>query len=338
MFGVETISSALKSATHRVCQSALRLPEFLRDKILEAKEYFRLIQKNLRDLYNTNTNLGLYHLQKGNLNDAIFRFWLVEKFVAPKDAKLHYWLGWCYFLKKNYDKASEHLRLSGAADEVGLKNFIDNYKDATEVPEKIWALYKDLTVGDQGSELLKCNSKIADEFIKSLLSTIQELPPQCSFLDLGSYGGIIGTQLDYHVSRHHDITGIEDDELLRLRMQELQGDKGQIYDTIKDQPLRQFLDQNKKQYHIIMGLNALGFTSKLGLPFKQIWQMTKDDGYFAILLKKGAKTAWNNKANEFIYLPQDVEEQLKLARFDILDIKECKVDKSDEYIMFICKK
>ena len=68
--------------------------------------------KNLRE---TNYKIGLVHLEKGNLTDAIFRFRFIKKFW-PDLFDAYYQLAYCLVLDKKYSKAKDVL------EELILKN------------------------------------------------------------------------------------------------------------------------------------------------------------------------------------------------------------------------
>ena len=62
--------------------------------------------KNLRE---TNYQLGLKHIEKGNLPEAIFRFRFIKKFW-PDLFDAYYQLAYCLVLNKKYLEASEVLK------------------------------------------------------------------------------------------------------------------------------------------------------------------------------------------------------------------------------------
>lgn len=66
-------------------------------------ELFQMKEK-LHNLEETNINLGKYHLSNDNLSDAIFRFKFAS-FFWPKSIEAKYYLAYCYFLKKRFEKS-----------------------------------------------------------------------------------------------------------------------------------------------------------------------------------------------------------------------------------------
>lgn len=74
--------------------------------ILESKT----ISKKMQDLQKTNYELGMMHLNKGNINEAIFRFKIVRKFW-PNNYKAHLNLIYCYFILKKEKQAQKAINI-----------------------------------------------------------------------------------------------------------------------------------------------------------------------------------------------------------------------------------
>jgi len=77
---------------------------FLSNKTTDAKNEFFSIREKCKNLRQTNYNLGLKHLEKGNLSDAIFRFRFIKKFW-PDYYEAYYQLAYCFILNKKPRKA-----------------------------------------------------------------------------------------------------------------------------------------------------------------------------------------------------------------------------------------
>lgn len=74
------------------------------DFINEAKN----IKGKLGNLSETNYQLGLKHIENGNISDAIFRFKFINK-MWPQNQDAYYYLAYCLYLKKEGNKAKESL-------------------------------------------------------------------------------------------------------------------------------------------------------------------------------------------------------------------------------------
>ena len=78
-------------------------------KTKEVEAEFFSIKHKLKNLRETNYNLGLMHIEKGNLPTAIFRFRFIKKFW-PDFFEAYYQLAYCLVLHKQPYKAMNVLQ------------------------------------------------------------------------------------------------------------------------------------------------------------------------------------------------------------------------------------
>jgi tetratricopeptide (TPR) repeat protein len=90
--------------TDQIDKIALFFSKKFNDFIHESKT----IQFKLKNLAETNYQLGLRHLQAGHLSDAIFRFKFIKKFW-PDNYDAYYQLAYSLLLKKRNNEAKEVL-------------------------------------------------------------------------------------------------------------------------------------------------------------------------------------------------------------------------------------
>ena len=72
-----TITESIANFFHKKSSSFLF---FISNHIEIVRKEIEIIKKKSKNLLETNYNLGLKHLEKGNLGDAIFRFKFIKKF------------------------------------------------------------------------------------------------------------------------------------------------------------------------------------------------------------------------------------------------------------------
>ena len=65
-----------------------------------------LSKKKIQDLSKTNYNLGIKHLEEGNLKEAIFRFKITKKFW-PHNYEAYYELIYCLILENEFEEAQK---------------------------------------------------------------------------------------------------------------------------------------------------------------------------------------------------------------------------------------
>lgn len=138
----------IKNKSAHIYHCIINIPNLYKNKIIQLKNYYHDCKYKFTHLKNTNFNLGIEHLYSGNLNDALLRFNIVNKFGVNNNSSEHldtdYWLGLTYFLKNNYIKALEHMQKSIAQDKQSIVTFLQNYKNIQEVPQELWQRYRDL--------------------------------------------------------------------------------------------------------------------------------------------------------------------------------------------------
>lgn len=92
----------------KLINSSEKFSEFLEKKFHSAQEEFFSIKEKCQNLQETNYKLGLKHLEKGNLSEAIFRFRLIKKFW-PNSFDSYYYLAYSLALKGKLAAAKEIL-------------------------------------------------------------------------------------------------------------------------------------------------------------------------------------------------------------------------------------
>ena len=101
------------------------------DNIIAESKLIKLKSKNLEE---TNFKLGRMHIEKGNIKEASFRFFLITKFY-PNNYDAKYELSYCYALRKKYAKSQKIL-------EIILKKYPNYSKKALGLLENVKKLQK----------------------------------------------------------------------------------------------------------------------------------------------------------------------------------------------------
>ena len=84
--------------------------EFASNKIDELRNEYFLIKEKTSNLLQTNYELGLRHMEKGNLSDAIFRFRFI-KFFWPEFYDAYYLLAYCLYIDRKFIKSKKIIDL-----------------------------------------------------------------------------------------------------------------------------------------------------------------------------------------------------------------------------------
>lgn len=341
MFGSKIINKAkasVKNTVKSVCDVIQNFPSWYKGKILECINYFADIKYKVNNLRETNFNLGLEHIYKNNLNDAILRFKLVDKYFAPGDHRANYWLGWVYFLKNNYEKSLFHLQKSFEADEIRLAEFLRNEKNLSEIPMPIWRQYKNLTAKIYANKFYANNKLyLPYSFASITMNNITDLPDNYRILELGSNTGLVGYEIRKRFPDNFTFIGTENSELMSQFAKAPYVDKN-IYDQLLEISIDDFIARQSGSYDVIVSFDSLNFTKNLARYFKAIYAMVGNSGYFSFCLPIDKATHLSLKNKEFVFSTKDIQNSLAETSFTILHTEKLDLDKNGKYYMVVCKK
>ncbi|AFE53909.1 methyltransferase domain-containing protein [Rickettsia typhi] len=316
----------------------INIPHFIKNQIVEFRNYINDCKYKLSHLAETNYQLGFDHLYKGNLNDALFRFKLVNKFFKSNDSKVYYQLGLIYYLKNNYRQATVYLEKSNEKYKTIFINFFKNYKYITEIPQEIWEKYRDLIA--QYYPTIFNNRKnihLPYRFVNETLKHISDLSDNYSILELGSNIGLVGYEVQKRFPENFTLTGVE----ISSCMNDIQATYYQntkIYNHIYNIAIDEFLKQNSSKFDIILSFCGLSFTNNLIKYFNLIYSCLKQQGYFALCLPNAVKTQFSVKRKEFIFNLNEVNNFLQKNNFTILTSDEIILAENNKYSIIVCKK
>ena len=321
--------------------------------IIHTPDYLRWFYKNIiffiddqkikyRDILRTNIELGKHHLFRGKISDALFRFRAAHFLFDTQNKEINYWLGWCHFLNSNYDSAIAYLEDSKEYDKDHLLAFIKSIKHATIVPDALWNIMRTINAAQDGQYKISINKKTIDlplEFVQFCMNKLEHIKPGTEILDYGCGAGMVGSMMDHIISPEYQITAVENLDIFLDYIDDLDGDRGHIYDEIIEQSP---IDAHKKlephTYDIITCFDSLIFTKDLHDHFTSFYNALSKKGHLAILLPLASQTEWSQNNRAFVFSQNDIEEKLKLAKFNILDIKKWKLSANKSFIGIICTK
>ncbi len=376
MFGSKIIYNSyglIKDKMRSCYHFCKNFPSWYMEKIFTLINYFTDVKYKVTHLKETNLKLGIEHLYKNNLNDAILRFKLVDKFFSNSDqaivnsgefgarsdgatpisnrratrddvtnfssidynsCQVNYWLGWTYFLKNNYQKALYHLQKASESDPVKLGTFLQNYNNSSDIPQQIWHQYRNLTAEYYNNKF--CSNKqlyLPHNFVSRIMSGITDLPDNYRILELGSNTGLVGAEVKKRFPDSFTFTGVESSEAMNVFALNMN-----IYDNILEVSIPDFIKQHSNKYDVILSFNALSFTKNLSTYFNDIYSIVDKLGYFAFCLPINNVTNLSLKRKEFIFAITDIKEALSQTKFTVLSSEELVIEKNDKYYMVVCKK
>lgn len=314
-------------------QMVTQSPRIIFNQIKELVEYAKQTKKNTKHILNTNLELGLLHLYNNKFNDAIFRFKLVDILFNPGNKFVYYWLGWCYFMKNNYDKSllyfsKSNEKLSDAeSKEINTKELIDfikNYKEYINIPMNIWNQFRDIHAINYAEIFITQSCNLSETFIKYALSKADNIDSNYNILELGSNIGIVGQELRKRFPGKFYLKGVESSEEMINICNILHNDKESKYNDLVHNDMLHFLQdatQTSQRFEIILSFCYFTFSSKLSEYFKSISDILTTNGYFIFLLPFDSNLVVSLEDVALCFSEGLIRQELSNCNLDLLDSK-----------------
>lgn len=314
------------------------LPVNYQRLILNIKTYINEFKYKIRNLPDVNINLGIEHLYNNDINDAIVRFKLVEKFLRPGDKLAHYMLGWCYFMKNYPKKAVKHLELSGDTDKINFLDFVKHYGNCKEIPFTIWSQCRALKIAYYLENIYANKDSILRKFIQHSLIIINNVPSKYSVLDLGSNLGVTGYEVRKRFPDTFTLTGFESATNMSDLIEICYPDQ-HIYDRLISGNLTEFLSQTKDTFDIIISFCFLSFTKDIQTYISAIALLLKPLGYLALLLPMNnlGQNQFELNSKEFTFNLDEVVQNIDFSQFKCLNANKISLNQnSNTSYIHIC--
>ena len=318
----------------------------LKSLIGKCKNFIKETKVKLNNLSTTNFNLGIYHFNKGNLNDAILRFKLVKQFDKRhkelyKD--LDYFLGRSYLEKLKYNKARGL-----------LENYMNNNPKFSEEAEYCLKIIKNelhdikfvpVTIIDHKfNQQFDSYVKVAKNFErKSPKNTIYEEIKEAleddekvfnyNMLDLGCGLGLVAYLLRKNQLLHF-VLGVEINKNMVEYCKKLTINSNKVYNTIINQDTKTFLNSKAKtdsKFDIILGTNLISYSTDLKFLFTKLKSYIGKNGImtFSFNAKQGDDGYnFDAKLENFIYNQDYVVKVAENCGWQIVKQEEIKARKN----------
>lgn len=327
-----TIFLGIKNNIKSFAKFIIELPLYIKQLIRNVKNDIYTLRLKLNNLSESNIELGIYHIKKGNLGDAIFRFKLVEKYLDLNNKIACYFLGLIYLLKNNHKNSIIYLEKAGDEDKVHLLDFVKSIDRIQSVPMPIYELYRNINIDDFSKRFINNIHDVPRILITELNKNVTSLPENYKILDIGSNVGLLSYEIHKRLPDNLHITGIEIANQLTK-----QHDKD-LYDKIWHINPLEYLQKNEQKYDLICSLNGFAFTLDIGKIFNNIFGSLNEGGYFAFAVNTDAQNIFLSNLLEFKYNNSFLFNVLEENGFEVLSIKEFKLEIKNNCSIFICKK
>lgn len=281
------------------------------------------IREKLKDIPNTNFQLGLYHLTQGNLRDAILRFRLVTK-LDNTHAEAYYYLAQALALSEKPDLAAD-----AAREALSLKHPWEEAQfvlDKCTNPNAIDTIPSSIIRDSTTQSLPPFSSLTPDEksarvrfTTKHIFSYITDKNPNLDVLDIGTQTyGYCYTLRKREFAKSIDAITPYNAILSKLRQSQYEGEE--IFNQCSHALVHQFLNQPIiKTYDLIIADRAFDFYGKLEPLFLQTYNLLNPNGMiafiFPVLDDRTRNRTLDKKNNHFIFNLPAIENALQSTGF-----------------------
>jgi 2-polyprenyl-3-methyl-5-hydroxy-6-metoxy-1,4-benzoquinol methylase len=233
-------------------------------------DYSKLIDK-LKNLKETNYNLGLFHYNNGFAQDTIFRFKII-KTVWPNVPEVDYFIGRSYLELSKTDKAKKYIDLYLSSEDKKFieeadfcSSIINNKSDSIKkIPLTLIKRYSDIMSRLHESIEIKDNHSDQEQLLHAISSLLTERgkPFSNSFLDIGCGSGTIAGLIRESKSAGN-VEGIDISErIVDISSKKLFESKP-IYNTVTVIDFDSFIGKCNNSYDVIIASRFLDYYTNL---------------------------------------------------------------------------
>lgn len=286
----------MKAKIEKLYGEVVHLPRRIKALYEFTHEEYYNIKEKLKDLANTNYQLGLYHLNQENFLDAKIRFFLVTK-LKPELASAHYQLALCYTISGNLPKAKKLLEqtlsidpsFSNAAYRLKLLNKSISIE---QIPKEIIVEEYNLFASKYENEMLSQRKYKAPETLAKMITTyLPELESGISCLDLGCGTGLVGAYLSELVTLR-SLLGIDISPKMLGFAKTLAMNGKSVYSRTRELDLNN-LDLLQEKFDLITASMSLCYTNDLDYVFKQLDNLSHKNTILGLVFLKSVDKSMN---------------------------------------------
>ena len=268
------------------------LPKKVKCYIENFIKQIHVAQDKLKNLSETNYNLGLFHMDKGNISDAKMRFMFVIK-LKPDFALAHYHLARCYLFNLAFDKARSELEASLALDGklIAAKYRLDVInKNVKLKPIPLQVIQEDYnSLSAQYENYVEVQQKyrapeLLSKMIAKYIEESEEESEDMLALDLGCGTGLVGAYLKQVVAIK-SLIGVDISRNMLLLAKELEINNNPIYTEARECDFND-LKITKRRYDLITACLSFVFDSDLSNIFIKLDDLIAKDGILGVVFLK----------------------------------------------------
>lgn len=321
-----------KIFVNKICDQSKTLPANIQAHILDLVTKFT-------DLYQTNFDLGIYHYNNSNYSDAIFRFWLINKFKPNQDEVL-YWLAKVHFAKNEINAAQEYIEQAiklkpKNKQYLELKTLIANIDNIKEIPDFYYLENRANIVNNEELAIMHVNAA------NLLIMDIEEnltLDNYSSILDYGCGFGQYSAQLCEAYDLIPKITAYDNSKELIKEAKLNTHNQQKIFEQIAVSDLVEL--EIKEKYDLIISGLSLHNKIDISSALTKLKKNLNKDGKLALqfMLSENGEYSLSAGQKFYGYSESYLKSQISLAQLNISSINMHEVNENLTVINILCTK
>ncbi len=305
---------------------------FLKEKTKNFMEGCKDSREKLKDIPGTNFELGVSHLKRRNISDAIMRFKMVT-FLEPKNADAYYYLGRSLILDGKYEEAEEALKKS-----IKLQG-----KSSNELDYLLQKITDPMAVISIPTSFIKENCELEAEYYrkeddiyaqntskllaKAILENISDKNPNLHILDIGCGKGENG-KIFKKKEVAKQVIGVDFADEMVKSAQSKKENGLKIYDKIINGEMLEFLSNNKTKADVIILDQVMEGHKDMEKISALIKKSLKPKGIAAFVMEEADQEkgcAIVIEEDIFIHSMDNIKENMAKAGFKMISELECEI-------------
>lgn len=285
------------------------------------------------NLAKTNFDLGIYHLNHGNITDAILRFNVVKKLFGGFP-NVDYHLARCYIYNQNSKKALNHLALDEPLA-IHRRHIIEN-REINYIPLDV--IIEDFDFHANFEE--HYSSPLP--FINLILSHIIELKEVSEFariLDLGCGRGNFGIALETTFTHPFEIDALDISPNMINHCRALKdSNDNSIYNNFYLNDYRNFQIEENKKYDLVIANLSLHYSLNLADNLSAVAKLITNKGFILLTLyTSDATSSFDYEFQNFCYNEEFIKTCATKNSLNLVEIYHYTVNENKKLIYCLLK-
>jgi predicted TPR repeat methyltransferase len=298
--------------------------------------FFELLAISLnktQNLAKTNFDLGMHHLNQGNIIDAKLRFKMVKSLFGGFPS-VDYHIARCYIYEQNLKKALNYLALDEPLA-IYRRNVIEK-REINYIPLEVIIEDFDFYANSDSHNL----STLA--FANSVLSRIvelKEISELTNILDLGCGRGAFGTAIEQTFTHSFTIEALDISANMINYCKTLLSSKNlPVYNNFYIRDYKNFHNESDKKYDLVIANLSLHYSTNLAENLNHITSLITQKGFVLLTLYTSLQsTSFDYELQNFAFSEDYIRVCAAENNLNLIEINYSPVNENKNLVYCILK-